>query len=366
MKIDFANLKEAHKEQEHEIEEAILRIARSAQYILGEDVALLESELAHFVGRQALVCSSGSSALLLAALGLGLERGDEVITTPFSFIASSSMLALLGLKPVFVDISADDFNINPQLIESAITHKTKAILAVSLYGQPPNLELLEKIAQRQDLKLIIDGAQSFGACFNNKRDSAFGDIATTSFFPAKPLGCYGDGGAIFVADDELMQRVRSLALHGQSKRYVHHLIGINGRMDSMQAAILRIKLRVFEQTLKRRSHVANMYNQHMSAISGIVLPRLCEGRTSSWAQYTIRVPHRDALMERLKGAQIPTAIHYPLGLHLQECFAYLGHDAEEFPQTLKASAEVLSLPMNPYLTEEHIEYIAKTIKDNVE
>ncbi len=223
--IDFANLKETHREQQAEIEEAMISIARNAQYIMGQEVSGLETELAAFVGEgRAIACSSGSSALLLAILALGLAPGDEVITTPFSFIASSSMPALLGIKPVFVDILPDDFNIDPAQIESAITPKTKAILAVSLYGQPPNLEQLEQIAQRQDLRLIIDGAQSFGATCNKRKDSVFGDIATTSFFPSKPLGCYGDGGAVFTRNEELAERLFSLHLHGQSERYVHPLL----------------------------------------------------------------------------------------------------------------------------------------------
>ena len=366
MTIDFANLKEAHREQQAEIEEAMLNIARNAQYIMGQEVSGLETELAAFVGEgKAVACSSGSSALLLAILALGLAPGDEVITTPFSFIASSSMLALLGVKPVFVDIAPDDFNIDPAQIESAITHKTKAILAVSLYGQPPNLELLEQIAQRQDLRLIIDGAQSFGATFHKRKDSAFGDIATTSFFPSKPLGCYGDGGAVFTRDEELASRLFSLHLHGQSERYVHPLLGINGRLDSLQAAVLRIKLRIFEDTLARRNKVAKRYSELLEGCAGVVVPRVCEGRTSSWAQYTLRVQNRDALAERLHGAQIPTAVHYPLGLHLQQCFEALGHELGDFPETEKASGEVLSLPMNPHLGEEQIQHIVQTLKDNL-
>ncbi|MDE6978144.1 MAG: DegT/DnrJ/EryC1/StrS family aminotransferase [Helicobacter sp.] len=365
MMIDFANLKETHREQQAEIEEAMISIARNAQYIMGQEVSGLETELAAFVGEgRAIACSSGSSALLLAILALGLAPGDEVITTPFSFIASSSMPALLGIKPVFVDILPDDFNIDPAQIESAITPKTKAILAVSLYGQPPNLEQLEQIAQRQDLRLIIDGAQSFGATCNKRKDSVFGDIATTSFFPSKPLGCYGDGGAVFTRNEELAERLFSLHLHGQSERYVHPLLGINGRLDSLQAAVLRIKLRIFEDTLARRNKVAQRYSELLEGC-GVVVPRVCEGRTSSWAQYTLRVPNRDALAERLHGAQIPTAVHYPLGLHLQECFKSLGHEMGDFPETEKASAEVLSLPMNPYLSEEQIQYIVQTLKDNL-
>lgn len=366
MKIDFANLKESHKAHQAEIEEAVLRVCRNAQFIMGSEVESLERELAEFVGGgYAVSCSSGSSALLLSLMALGIKAGDEVITTPFTFIATSEMIALLGIKPVFVDISLEDYNINCEKIEEAITSKTKAILAVSLYGQPPNLEKLEAICKQRNLKLILDGAQSFGAEFLGRKDSTFGAIATTSFFPAKPLGCYGDGGAVFAKEESLAKRIASLRLHGEKKRYVHQYIGIGGRLDALQAAVLRIKLKYFAQDILKRNQVAKLYDKYLSGAE-VKLPKVLENRTSVFAQYTIRVKNREMLQEKLKDNGIPSAIHYPLGLHLQECFAPLGYKLGDFPNAELASKEVLSLPMNPYLTESQIEQVAQVVKEAME
>lgn len=363
MKIDFANLKESHKAHQEEIEEAVLRVCRNANYIMGSEVESLEQELAIFAkSKYAITCSSGSSALLLALMALSLKAGDEVITTPFTFIATAEMIALLGIKPIFVDISLEDYNINCDLIEDAITPKTKAVLAVSLYGQPPNLEKLGSICAKRNLKLILDGAQSFGSEFRQKKDSTFGAIATTSFFPAKPLGCYGDGGAVFTQEESLAQKIRSLRLHGEKERYVHQYIGIGGRLDALQAVILRIKLRGFGNDIVRRNQVANMYNEYLKN-ANVILPQVLEGRKSVFAQYTIRTKNRKTIQECLNQHGIPSAVHYPLGLHLQECFAYLGHKKGDFPNTELASDEVLSLPMNPYLKESEIRQIAEVILD---
>ena len=362
-KIDFANLKKAHIAHKKEIEEAILRVARNANYIMGEEVERLEEELVEFIGGgYAITCSSGSDALLLALMALDINQGDEVITTPFTFIATAEMIALLGAKPIFVDISLEDYNLDFNLIESKITPKTKAILAVSLYGQPPNLRKLEEIAKKYNVRLILDGAQSFGAEFMKRKDSLYGDITTTSFFPAKPLGCYGDGGAVFTKDKCLADRVASLRIHGQKQRYIHQYIGIGGRLDSIQAAILRVKLRYFKGDIFLRQKVALGYQEGIKS-AGIILPKVLEYRTSTFAQYTIRVKNREALREKLKAEGIPTAVHYPLCLHLQECFAFLGHSCGDFPNAELASKEVLSLPMNPYLEDGEIEYICEKLNE---
>lgn len=362
MNIDFANLKEAHKAHKEEIEEEILRVCRSAHYIMGQEVESLEEDLAHFSGsKYAITCSSGSSALLLALMALGIKAGDEVITTPFTFIATAEMIALLGVKPVFADISLEDYNIDCERIEDKITPKTKAILAVSLYGQPPCLEKLEKLAKKHNLKLILDGAQSFGAEYQNKKDSTFGDIATTSFFPAKPLGCYGDGGAVFTQDEDLAAKIKSLRLHGEKKRYVHQYIGIGGRLDAIQAVVLRVKLKYFSEDIQNRIRVAKLYEEGLKNCN-VILPSILAGRKSVFAQYTLRVRNRENLQEKLKQEGIPSAIHYPLGLHLQECFGYLGYKKGDFPNTELASKEVLSLPMNPYLTSQEIQKITQTIQ----
>ncbi len=365
-KIDFANLKEAHKTHKNEIEEAVLRVCRDANYIMGSEVEALERELAEFVGQgtMAVSCSSGSSALLLALMGLGIKAGDEVITTPFTFIATAEMIALLGAKPVFVDISLEDYQIDCAQIESSITPKTRALLAVSLYGQPPNLAELERIAKKWNLKLILDGAQSFGAEFTGRKDSSFGDVATTSFFPAKPLGCYGDGGAVFTRDLELAKKIAQLRLHGQSQRYFHQYIGIGGRLDAIQATILRVKLRYFAQEIEERNRIARAYDRALNG-ANVILPKVLEGRKSVFAQYTILVENREELQEKLKENGIPSAVHYPLGLHLQECFANLGYKRGDFPCTECASQRVLSLPFNPYLQEEEIERIAQVVREAI-
>lgn len=288
-----------------------------------------------------------------------------MITTPFTFIATAEMIALLGIKPVFVDISLEDYNLDCDLIEQAITPKTKAILAVSLYGQPPNLEKLEHICKERNLKLILDGAQSFGAEFLGRKDSTFGAIATTSFFPAKPLGCYGDGGAVFTQEESLAKKIASLRLHGEKSRYVHQFVGIGGRLDALQAAVLRIKLKYFAQDIAARNKVAKLYNHYLSS-ANVVIPRVLEGRSSVFAQYTLRVKNREKIQEKLKDSGIPSAIHYPLGLHLQECFAPLGYKKGDFPNTELASEEVLSLPMNPYLQESEIKEIAQVVQKVME
>lgn len=366
MEIDFANLKLAHKLEQEEIEEVILRVARSANYILGEEVLRLEQELVEFLGGgEAITCGSGSDALLLSLMGLGIQEDDEIITTPFTFIATSEMIALLGSKPVFVDISLEDFNIDCERIIKAISPKTKAILAVSLYGQPPNLAKLEQIAKEYNLKLIIDGAQSFGAEFKGIKDSLYGNCATTSFFPAKPLGCYGDGGAIFTKNSELTQKLKSLRVHGQSKRYFHKFIGIGGRLDAMQATILRVKLKKYKEIMNLRQKVASKYIEKLQECKEVILPKVIEGRSSVFAQFILRVKNRENLQDFLKAKGIPTAVHYPLGLHLQECFRYLGYKSGDFKNCEIAMNEVLSIPLNPYLTDEEIEYIVKNIKEGV-
>ncbi|WP_104722779.1 DegT/DnrJ/EryC1/StrS family aminotransferase [Helicobacter mesocricetorum] len=365
MKIDFANLAYAHKEYQKEIESAMLSIARSANYIMGEEISKLEEELVEFIGGgYAITCGSGSDALLLALLALGIKQGDEVITTPFSFIATAEMIALLGAKPVFVDITLEDYNLDTCLIQSKITPKTKAILAVSLYGQPPNLQTLEQIARKNGIFLVIDGAQSFGAEFLGKKDSLYGDIATTSFFPAKPLGCYGDGGAVFTKDKALASKIASLRIHGQKERYIHEYIGIGGRLDTLQAAILRVKLRDFKEVIQKRNFVALQYAKYLKQDS-LVLPKVLQDRTSTFAQYTIRVKNRAKLLLELQSLGIPSAIHYPLGLHLQECFKELGYQKGDFVACERASEEVLSLPMNPYLTEEQVQWIAQNINQRI-
>lgn len=358
MKIDFANLQYQHELYKEEIENAILKVARNCNFIMGNEVSELESSLEEFTGaKYAVSCSNGTDALLLAMMALDIKPGDEVITTPFTFIATAETIAFLGATPVFVDIDEKTYNIDPNKIEEKITSKTKAIIPVSLYGQPADMDKISEIAKKYNLKVIIDGAQSFGSTYEGKTDSNLGDISTTSFFPAKPLGCYGDGGAVFTNDEEIANKMKSLRLHGQSKRYHHKYIGMGGRLDTIQAAVLNVKLKYYPKDLALRQEVASKYTKFLENKSNIVLPYVDKKATSAWAQYSIRVKNRDELQEKLKLAGIPTAVHYPMPLHLQECFIYLGYKKGDFPISEIVSSEIMSLPMNPYVSDEEIEYI---------
>ena len=363
MKIDFANLQLQYQTYKDKIDRNLQSVLNKSNYILGEEVDILEKELQNFTGaKYAISCSSGTDALLLALMAIDIQPGDEIITTPFTWISTAEMIALIKAKPVFVDIEPDTYNIDANLIEAAITKKTKAIMPVSLYGQPADMDAIQAIADKYNLKVIIDGAQSFGSTYNNKTDSNLGHISTTSFFPSKPLGCYGDGGAVFTNNEEYANKIKLLRVHGQNKRYHHRYIGIGGRLDTMQAAILLAKLPYFKKELKDRQKVADHYTNSLSKI--LQTPVIKPNRSSAWAQYTLRVKNRDALQLKLKKNDIPTSVFYPIPLHLQECFQYLGHQQSNFPISEKASNEVMSIPMNAFLTNEQIDYIIYNIREN--
>ena len=362
MKIDFAKLQHQYQLYKPAIDAAIHAVLDKSNYILGEECELLERELAAFTqAKHVVVCSSGTDALLLAMMALDIQPGDEIITTPFTFIATAETIALMKAIPVFVDIQEDTFNIDPGKIEAAITGKTKAIIPVSLYGQPPDLTEIKAIADKHGLKVIIDGAQSFGATYQGETDSALGDISCTSFFPAKPLGCYGDGGAVFTHDEVLAEKMRMLRVHGQGERYHHKYVGMGGRLDTLQAAVLLAKLPHYKNEIEQRQQIAQAYNDKLEDVVGITLPKVRPDRTSVWAQYTLRSKSRAALQQGLQNVGIPTAIHYPKPLHLQECFDGLCYKAGVFPVAEKAANEVISLPMNAFLTENEIEYIADSL-----
>ena len=364
MKIDFANLPLAFQEHENEFVKASLEVMSSARYILGQETDELERSLQDFVQSDyALGCSSGTDALLLAMMALGIKVGDEIITTPFSFIATAETIAYLGAKPVFVDIDEETFNMDPSLIEAAITEKTKAIMPVSLYGQMCDMDEINRIANTHGLAVIEDAAQSFGALYKGKRSCNSSTIGCTSFFPAKPLGCFGDGGAIFAQNEDHYEKMKAMRIHGQVKRYTHKYIGMGGRLDNIQAAILNVKLKNYEKDIQRRQQVAATYTRFLN--NHVVTPKIKEDRTSVWAQYTVRIEGRDQLQERLKQVGIPTAIHYPIPMHLQECFDYLGYRKGQFPISEKCADEVMSLPMNPYLTQEEIEYVTLNLIKNL-
>lgn len=379
--IDFANLQYQHNLYKDEIEEAILKVARDCNFIMGSQIDELERSLEKFTGaKYAISCSSGTDALLLAMMALDIKPGDEVITTPFTFFATAETIAFLGAIPVFVDIDEKTYNIDPSKIEAAITPKTKAIIPVSLYGQPADIDAIQEIVDRtlktknQKLYTIIDGAQSFGSTYKGKSDSNLGDISTTSFFPAKPLGCYGDGGAVFTNDEKLATKIQSLRLHGQSERYHHQYIGMGARLDTIQAAVLNVKLKYYKKDLALRQEVAEKYTKALNTKhQSLVTPFISDKCTSAWAQYSIRVKNRDEVQKRLSSlselktkdqkpkTNIPTAIHYPMPLHLQECFKYLNLKEGDFPVSEKVSKEIISLPMNPYLTDSEIKYITNEV-----
>ena len=362
MKIDFANLKHQYKLYKDEIDQSIHNVLDNTNYIMGEEVKNLEELLEKFTGaKYAITCSNGTDALLLAMMALDIKPGDEIITTPFTFIATAETIALMGAKPVFVDIDENTYNIDPSNIEDKITSKTKAIMPVSLYGQPSDMNSIQDIANKYNLKVIIDGAQSFGSTYRGKTDSNLGDISTTSFFPAKPLGCFGDGGAVFTNNEELALKMKSLRVHGQSKRYHHKYIGMGGRMDTIQCAVVNVKLKYYEKDLALRQEVASKYEEALKTKSNLILPFINKNSTSAWAQYSIRVKNRDELQSSLKDKGIPTAVHYPMPLHLQECFAYLEYKKGDLPISELISDEIMSLPMNPYINDEEIKYIVKNL-----
>lgn len=354
MNIDFANLHRQYSRYKDEIDKAIQDVIDSSAFIMGPDVYALEEELQNYTGvKHAITCSSGTDALLLAMMALGIQPGDEVITTPFTFVATAETIAFLGAVPVFVDIDEATYNIDASKIEEKITSKTKVIIPVSLYGQPAGMDEINAIAKKYSLKVIEDAAQSFGAEYKGKKSCNLSDIGCTSFFPAKPLGCFGDGGAVFTNDDTLAEKIKSLRIHGQTARYHHKYIGMGGRMDTIQAAVLRVKLRHYENDLIQRQNIARSYAEKIN------VPIVPADRTSVWAQFCLRVKNRDEVQARLKDKGIPTTVHYPKPLHLQECFEYLGYKQGDFPIAEKISDEIMSLPMNPDLAQDEIKYIMR-------
>lgn len=366
MKVDFANLKVAYQEHKEEFNKAINEVVTSAQYIMGPQIKAFEENLNTFTGsHHSITCSSGTDALLLALMAIDIKPGDEVITTPFTFIATGETIALLGAKPVFIDINEDDYNIDTSKIEAKITSNTKAIMPVSLYGQTADMDAINSIAEKHNLVVIEDAAQSFGATYKGKKSCNLSHIGCTSFFPAKPLGCFGDGGAIFTNDTTLAEKIRSIRVHGQTRRYHHKYIGLGGRLDTLQAAILDVKLKYYDNDIKRRQEVAKNYSENLKGTDKLILPKIEEERTSVWAQYSIRVKNRDDIQAKLKGMGIPTAVHYPKPLHLQECFQYLSYNKGDFPVSELVSNEIMSLPMNPFLTLGDINFIAKSLKEIV-
>jgi UDP-2-acetamido-2-deoxy-ribo-hexuluronate aminotransferase len=378
--IEFIDLKTQYQRLKTEIDAGIQRVLDHGQYILGPEVAELEEKLAAFVGaKYCITVANGTDALQIAQMALGIGPGNEVITPGFTYIATAETVALLGAKPVYVDIDPRTYNLDPALLEAAISPRTKAIIPVSLYGQCADMDAINAIAAKHGLPVIEDAAQSFGATYKGKRSCNLSTIACASFFPSKPLGCYGDGGAIFTSDDELAKVMRQIARHGQDRRYHHIRVGVNSRLDTLQAAILLPKLAIFEEEIQLRQQVAARYNSSLRAQRGnpspdsviasearqpippLILPYIAPHSTSVYAQYTIRVQNREQVQEKLKAAGIPTAVHYPIPLNKQPAVAYAG---VQLPVGDEVAGKVLSLPMSPNLNEVTIQLIVQALGES--
>lgn len=358
--MQFCDLNRQYNSYKSEIDAAMQQVIESASFINGAEIGLLENELSTFTGvEHALACSSGTDALLLALMALDVQPDDEIICPAFSFFASASMISFYKARPVFVDVSPLDFNIDVHKIEEKITPRTRGIIAVSLYGQCADFDAINDLARKHGLWVIEDGAQSFGAKYKGKRSCSLTDVAVTSFFPAKPLGCYGDGGAIFTNDKVLAKKMEMLRSHGQEKRYFHKYIGINGRIDTLQAAILRVKLKHFEQEIANRQRAAALYSHLLNEVA--LLPEIDPERESVWAQYTIGLENRDEVQEKLKQKDIPTTVHYPLILPKQEAFRNDVSGNESFEVAELLAETVLSLPMHGLITNEEVEEVANAI-----
>ena len=357
--MEFIDLKSQYQAMREDINARIQTVLDHGQYIMGPEVAELEQKLAAFTGaRHCITVSSGTEALLISLMALGIGPGDEVITTPFSFIATAEAIVLVGATPVFVDIDPATCNLDFTQIEERISERTRAIMPVSLYGMPADMDEINAIAWRHKLTVIEDAAQSFGATYDTRRSCNLSQIGCTSFFPSKPLGCYGDGGAIFTSDDALASAMREIRVHGQSRRYVHTRVGVGGRMDTLQCAIVLAKLERFEWELEQRTRVAAAYDALLSGQLGLMgRPR---GRSSAFAQYTVDVEQREQVQAALHEAGIPTAVHYPVPIHVQPAYAQLA-GGRDCPVALAKATSVMSLPMGPYMSEASVHEVASAL-----
>ncbi|WP_019673914.1 DegT/DnrJ/EryC1/StrS family aminotransferase [Psychrobacter lutiphocae] len=354
--IDLAAQQERIKDK---LQANIQNVLAHGKYILGPEVYELEEKLAEYTGaKYCITCANGTDALQIALMSLGIRPGDEVITPGFTYIATAETVALLGATPVYVDIDATTYNLDPSLLEAAITSRTKAIIPVSLYGQCADFDTINEIAKKHNLPVIEDAAQSFGAIYKGKKSCNLSTIACTSFFPSKPLGCYGDGGAIFANDEELATVIRQIARHGQDRRYHHIRIGVNSRLDTLQAAILLPKLEILDDEMIARRRVAATYTKLLNEAGITTTPVIESHNESAWAQYTIQVDNRDQVQAKLKDQGIPTAVHYPIPLNKQPAVA---SDAK-LPVGDAVAQKVMSLPMHPYLNESDIKLIINNIQ----
>lgn len=398
--MEFIDLKEQYRRYQGDIDARMKAVMQHGHFIMGPEIADLEAQLAAYVGvKHAITVASGTDSLEIALRAFGIGPGDEVITVPFTWISSAEVIGLVGARPVFVDIEAATYNINVDLIEAAITPRTKAIMPVSLFGQMPDYDRINAIAARHGIPVIEDAAQSFGATQKGRRSGGVTRVGSTSFFPAKPLGCYGDGGALFTDDDALADAMRAIRTHGGTKRHHHTLLGMNGRFDTLQAAVLLAKLPHFQSEVEARGRIGARYTTLLEQLtindqrptinnqrsttndqqsttnnqqpttndqqSTIIAPVVAAGNTHVYAQYTIRMANRDQVSEKLKAQGIPTAVYYPKCLHEQPVFASCGYKWGDFPVSERASREVISLPMHPFLTEAEQDKVVKALGEVV-
>jgi UDP-2-acetamido-2-deoxy-ribo-hexuluronate aminotransferase len=357
--MEFIDLKTQQLRIKKQLDGAIQRVLDHGQYILGPEVGLLEDRLAAYTGaKYCITVANGTDALQIAQMALGVGPGDEVITPAFNYIATAEATTLLGAKPIFVDVDPRTYNLDSFKLEAAITARTKAIVPVGMFGQCADMDAINSIASNYGIPVIEDAAQSFGASYKTKNSCNLSTIACASFFPSKPLGCYGDGGAVFTSDDELARAIRQIARHGQERRYQHVRVGVNSRLDTLQAAVLLTKMDILDDEMALRQSVANRYSQLFMSAGFSEVPFIEADSLSSWAQYTIRVPKREALLQYMTQHGIPTAVHYPIPLHRQPALAAYDGD---FPASEAAANSVMSLPMSAYLNEEDQTRVVSTL-----
>ncbi len=361
--MEFIDLKSQYQRLKPGIDAAIQRVLDHGQFILGPEVSQLESRLADYTGaKHCISVANGTDALQVALMALGVGPGDEVITPGFTYIATAETVALLGARPVYVDIDARTYNLDPLRLEAAITPRTKAIVPVSLYGQCADMDAIAGVAAAQGVPVVEDAAQSFGATYKGRRSCNLSTIACASFFPSKPLGCYGDGGAVFTSDDNLARVIRQIARHGQDRRYHHIRIGVNSRLDTLQAAILLEKLLILDEEIEQRQRVASRYARLLGEVGVASTPFVEPWSVSVWAQYTVRVPFRDLVQKRLAEAGVPTAVHYPIPLNRQP--AVQDH-LVQVPVGDEVARQVMSLPMSPYLTDSDQDKVVSKLSEAV-
>lgn len=382
--MQFIDLKTQYRLLKDSIDSNIHKVLEHGQYVMGPEVLEIEKKLAEYTNSKHCVsCSSGTDALVMALMAHGIGNGDVVITTPFTFIATAEAIKFVGAKPLFIDIDIDTFNLSPQILKDTLddlsNNKTtihskicndiknvKAIISVDLFGLPADAKAINKVAEKYGLIVIEDAAQGFGGSIDGAKAGSLADIGCTSFFPAKPLGCYGDGGAIFTNNDEIADVLRSVRVHGQgTDKYQNVRLGLTGRLDTIQAAVLLPKLEIFDTEIEQRQNVAELYTRKLASVAGITTPSVPAGYVSAWAQYTLMArddEHRTRIMKHLKDNNVPVAVYYPIPLHEQKVFEELGYASSDFETSSNASNRVFSLPMHPYLKADDIEHICKLIE----